>query len=321
MLLYESLLNYTNVPLAILIVVLSSFLFAGGATIQHLAVGQGVDRTSDNSSMGLKQLWQLVTNRKWLLGLSLVGIGATAHIIGLMMAPVTVVQPVGILAVPWSVLLAARIFKHKVTRPMWIAVGMTVLGITIFTVFAAAHAAPDTHVPPVQVLIGCIIVYLIGGTFGFLGWKGPSGRTGNLRSLMWATGGSFFYGLSSALIKTVTVMMREPGFHNNGVFWIIVPFLIGSYLFGGIMIQQGYATGPAETVVASMTTTDPVVGVVFGLVILGEGALITAGAGVGMALAAALAIWGVVVLSKHHPDAVERRERAAAQRAGAVTQT
>jgi hypothetical protein len=27
------------------------------------------------------------------------------------------------------------------------------------------------------------------------------------------------------------------------------------------------------------------------------------------------------VLSKHHPDAVERRERAAAQRAGAVTQT
>ena len=36
------------------------------------------------------------------------------------------------------------------------------------------------------------------------------------------------------------------------------------------MIQQAYATGPAEIVVASMTTTDPVVGVSFGLILLGE---------------------------------------------------
>lgn len=294
-----------NVPLGILIVALASLLFATGATIQHLAVGGHVDRAAENSSMNGRQLWRLITTPKWLLGLSIITIGALAHIYALMIAPVTVVQPVGILAVPWSVLMAAKIHKHKITRPMWVAVAMTIIGIVGFTFFAASKAAPDTLVDPVQVLIGCLVVYGLGFFFGALGLKG---RSAALRSLMWATGGSFFYGLSSALIKTVTVMLGEPGVLGEPLFWVIVPFLLGSYVLGGVMIQQGYATGPAEIVVASMTTTDPVVGVGFGLIILGEGVLITPPYAVGMALAGAFAIWGVVVLSKHHPDAAARRE-------------
>ena len=52
-----------------------------------------------------------------------------------------------------------------------------------------------------------------------------------------------------------------------------------------------------------MTTTDPIVAVSFGLIVLGEGVHITPLVGVGMLLAGALAVWGVVVLSRHHPDA------------------
>lgn len=307
-----------NVPLAILIVALSSLLFASGATIQHLAVSKIADADADNSTMGPKQLLRMAMTPQWLLGLTLIAIGATAHIVGLMMAPVTVVQPVGILAVPWSVLMAAKIHGHTITKPMWISVAMTIFGIVLFTYFSAAKAAPDAQVNPMQVLIGCVVVYAIAFGFDALGMWGP----GKLRSLMWATGGSFFYGLSSALIKSVSTMLKDPDFHTNTLFWVLVPFLIGSYVLGGISIQQGYATGPAEIVVASMTTTDPVVGVAFGLIILGEGVLITAPYALGMVIGGAIAIWGVIVLSKHHPDAIERREKAAAraaQRAAAAS--
>ena len=37
-----------NIPLAIAIVVVASFLFAGGSTIQHLAVSRSVDSTAEN---------------------------------------------------------------------------------------------------------------------------------------------------------------------------------------------------------------------------------------------------------------------------------
>lgn len=300
-----------NVPLAILIVALSSLLFATGATLQHLAITDIADRDSDNPSMGVGELVTMIRTPKWLLGLTVIAIGATAHIVGLMMAPVTVVQPVGILAVPWSVLMAARIHKHRVSPQMWAAVAMTILGIVAFTFFSASKAAPDAHVNPLTVLIGCLVVYAIGFAFDGVGLWGPN----RMRSLMWATGGSFFYGLSSALIKSVSTMLRDPDFHTNILFWVLVPFLIGSYVIGGISIQQGYATGPAEGVVASMTTTDPVVGVAFGLIILGEGVLITLPYAIGMVIGGAIAIGGVVVLSKYHPDAIDRRERAAARAA------
>lgn len=302
-----------NVPLAILIVALSSLLFATGATLQHLAITDIADRNSDNPSMGVGQLIAMIRTPKWLLGLTIIVVGASAHIVGLMMAPVTVVQPVGILAVPWSVLMAARIHKHRVSPQMWVAVAMTILGIVGFTFFSASKAAPDAHVNPMTVLIGCLVVYAIGFAFDGVGLWGPN----KMRSLMWATGGSFFYGLSSALIKSVSTMLKDPDFHTNALFWVLLPFLIGSYAIGGVSIQQGYATGPAEGVVASMTTTDPVVGVAFGLIILGEGVLITLPYAVGMVIGGAIAIGGVVVLSKYHPDAIDRREKAAARAAQA----
>ena len=303
-----------NVPLAILIVALSSLLFATGATLQHLAISGIADRESENPSMNVRQFLHMLATPKWLLGLIVIVIGASAHIVGLMMAPVTVVQPVGILAVPWSVLMAAKIHKHRVSAQMWVAVAMTILGIVAFTYFSASKAAPDSHVNPMTVLIGCLVVYAIGFAFDGVGLFGPT----KMRSLMWATGGSFFYGLSSALIKSVSTMLRDPNFHANALFWVLVPFLIGSYVIGGISIQQGYATGPAEGVVASMTTTDPVVGVAFGLIILGEGVLITWPYAVGMVIGGAIAIGGVIVLSKYHPDAIDRREKAAARAAAAA---
>ena len=80
------------------------------------------------------------------------------------------------------------------------------------------------------------------------------------------------------------------------------------------MIQQGYASGPAEITVATMTTVDPVVAVLFGLIVLAEGANMSAWAGLGMAVMGALAIYGVVLLSHYHPDALkERRERRQAE--------
>ncbi|MFT3861110.1 hypothetical protein [Micropruina sp.] len=288
-----------NIPLAIAIVVGSSVAYAGGSTLQHLAVSRLVDKHADNRAMNLRQLWRLIRTPLWLLGLFTIVIGASAHIFALMIAPVTVVQPVGILAVPWAVLMAARIHRHTVTRPMWGAVAMTVAGIVLFTGLSATAAARHTVLDPLAIAIGVGVIVVLGTALGLLGWKGPV----HLRCLMWASGGSFFYGLSAGMVKATSEVMKHEGFHDRPVFWIAAPFLVLSYGIGGFMVQQALANGPAEITVGSMTTTDPIVAVSFGLVVLGEGALISPLAGVGMALAGVLAVWGVVLLSKHHPDA------------------
>lgn len=291
-----------NVPLAIAIVVGSSFLYASGSTLQHLAVGTTVDAEAENRTMSLRQFWTLVRKPRWLLGLTLIFIGASAHIVGLMLAPVTVVQPVGILAVPWAVMMAARIHRHRVSRQMVASIAATIGGIVLFTLMSASSAAPHTVIELGPILVGCLITMAIGTTLGYLGARGPA----RWRCLMWASGGSFFYGLSAAMVKTTFEIVNRGG-AGSALFWAVVPFLVASYAVGGFMVQQGLANGPAEVTVGSMTTTDPIVGVTFGLLILGEGAHVTGWHGLGMAIGAVLAIGGVVLLSRYHPDSQRDR--------------
>jgi drug/metabolite transporter (DMT)-like permease len=294
-----------NIPLAIAIVVFSSFLFAGGATIQHLAVDKTVDDEAENRSMNLKQVLSLLQNRVWLGGLAMVATGASLHIVGLALAPVTVVQPVGILAVPWSVLLAAKLHGFRPTKLIWGSVALTIIGIVGFTYFSASSAAKHTVLEPWTIVIAVLIVFAIGSVLGWLGMNGSDAR----RCLMWASGGSFFYGLSSAMIKTLFELFGKDRFWTMPLFYAVVVFLLICYMVGGWMIQQGYANGPAEIVVGSMTTTDPIIAVGFGIIVLGEGALLTGLDGIGMVISGAVAISGVVILSKYHPDAQARRTK------------
>ena len=292
-----------NIPLAIAIVVGSCGAHPPGSAPQHIAVNRLIDHEAENLAMNFAQLWRLIRTPQWLLGLFTIVIGASAHIVALMLAPVTVVQPVGILAVPWAVLMAARIHRHTVTRAMWLAVSMTVAGIVVFTMLASTKASVETVLDPTAIAIGCGVIMVMGTSLALLGWKGPV----HLRCLMWASAGSFFYGLSAGMVKATSEVLKHDNFHVRPVFWVVVPFLLLSYAVGGFMVQQALANGPAEITVGSMTTTDPIVAVSFGLVVLGEGVRITPIVGVGMALAGVFAVWGVVVLSRHHPDAARPR--------------
>lgn len=301
----SSALTQQNIPLAITIMVVGSFLFATGATIQHLQVGGAVDTTAENRQLSLRQIGSLIMNPRWVLGLAILITGSTAHIFALMLAPVTVVQPVGILAVPWSVLLASRIHKFTPTRQVWGAVAITVVSVVVFTVMAASTAANTIELPHNDIIVACVFVYLVGVLLAALGSQGPQ----RYRAIMWASAGSFYYGLSSALIKVITELIKREGFLVDPFFWTIFPFFVATYGVGGWMIQQAYANGPAEIVVGSMTTTDPMVAVGFGLIVLGEGVNITPVAAAIMLVAAVTAVRGVFILSKHHPEAGNYRRQ------------
>ena len=176
---------------------------------------------------------------------------------------------------------------------------LTILGIVVFTLFSASTAAPDTQLPPTGIIVASLIVFAVGGVLGSLGRFGSPA----IRCLMWASGGSFFYGLSSAMVKSVSELVRAGDFLGRPLFWTVVGFLLVCYVVGGWMVQQGYANGPAEIVVGSMTTTDPIVAVTFGLAVLGEGVRLGWTDALGMLVSGAIAVGGVVILSKYHPEA------------------
>ncbi len=306
-----------NIAIAIGLQVIGSFLFASGATLQHLGVKGTFDPSGKTSSnrLTLGGMLRLFLIRKWLLGLVLVFSGAGFHLIALSMAPVAVVQPVGILAVPWSVLLAAKIHGHEIPRRIWSAVSITVLGVVGFTIFSSLFATGEKPFEFNPILISFIVVCALCAVLSFVATKAASWA----KAMLWSSVGAIFYGLASGMMKAAINLVQSDGFSLfDGHVLAVVAFMLACYGLGVWMIQQGYASGPAEITVGTMTTVDPFVAVLFGLVVLGEGSGMGFGPTIGMVVSGAVAVYGVVLLSRDHPDAVEERRQATEEAAEAL---
>ncbi|MCC2592655.1 hypothetical protein LKO27_04390 [Tessaracoccus sp. OS52] len=295
-----------DIVLAIGLQVISSFLFASGATLQHLGVKSTFDPTGRQSSNKLSfgGMLRLFLIPKWLLGLLCVLAGAGLHLVALSMAPVAVVQPVGILAVPWSVMLASKIHGHKIPSRIWMAVGITVLGVVGFTIFSSVFAKGEKEFSFQGVVVSFLVVCVLCGVLSFFASRAVAWA----KAMLWSSVGAIFYGLASGMMKAAMNLVQGGGF--DLFHWqvlVVIGFMIACYGLGVWMIQQGYASGPAEITVGTMTTVDPFVAVIFGLFILGEGAGMGPLPAVGMALSGAVAVFGVLLLSRDHPDAMAER--------------
>jgi hypothetical protein len=286
-----------NIPVAIALGVLGSFCFALAAKVQHSAVGEQVDDRHARQRLDLEQFWELAKDPRWWMGLGLMGASLVCQVIGLTMAPVSVVQPVGLLAFPWSVVLAAKSLGARPWRVVTPTV-ITVLATFGFVVVVATHASSAEDLEFVPVMIAAGIVYVTAAAFAIMGSRGPK----QWRSLFWASGGALFYGLEASLVKSIIEYAGNHAWWRDPTVWIIGTALVIGSILAGLMAQQGYATGPAEVVVASMTVTSPVVAVVFGIAVLGEGTQLDVLPAAAMVVLGAVAIAGVVALARVHPE-------------------
>lgn len=287
-----------NLPLAVILVIVGSFCFAMSAYLQHGAVDESLSGNAQKRRMRARDLLAAIRSPRWVMGLFFMGMSAALQITALAMAPVSLVQPVGLLAFPWSVLLAARATRTPITPRVIAAVAVTVLATLAFTVVTAMHAVDTTELVVSRIAIGAAVVYVVAFVFARLGSRGPHGW----RCLFWASGGALFYGLEAALVKTLIEYGAAHPWLTSPIFWGIAAALVAGAVTAGWYIQQAYATGPPEVVVGSMTVTSPVVAVLYGIAVLGEGARITAWAGVSMLVLGAIAVAGVAALARFHPN-------------------
>lgn len=287
-----------NIPLAVILTVLSTLFLAVAATIQHYAVGE---KTDEKSMLKGSELLSLLKSPRWLLGLVLSGVGALIQVVALLLAPVTVVQPIGILAVPWTILLATRIHRHTINPMMWLATLLTVGGTAGFALVAIRTAAEHPLLNDGRILTGVIVGFIIAGGLAALGARGPAAW----RCFFWSSAGAFIYGLEAGMVKALGEYTATRDWLGSTTFWFLVVMFTFGMLTATALVQQGYASGPAEIVVGSINASAPVAAVLFGVFVLGEGVNLTAATAIAMLAAAAVAISGVVLLSRFHPSAAD----------------
>jgi len=93
------------IAVGVALAVAAACCYAVAAVLQHDAVHTVID----GDRLRLTQLRAIAGRRRWLAGLLALCCGAGLHVVSLSMAPLLVVQPIGVLAIGLAALLAVSV--------------------------------------------------------------------------------------------------------------------------------------------------------------------------------------------------------------------
>src|SRR5690242_6522899 len=113
----------------------AAVMFAVAAVAQNGAVATVV-RPGSEPLLGVAEFRALARSRAWLGGVSLTAAASVLHAGALVLAPVSVVQPLGVLSVPLAVVLAARRTGRRPPPPVVGAVVVCLAAVAGFVVLA-----------------------------------------------------------------------------------------------------------------------------------------------------------------------------------------
>ncbi|SFR25423.1 Glycosyltransferase involved in cell wall bisynthesis [Lentzea waywayandensis] len=259
--------------LAITLAVFGAVCFALAARLQHDAIAETGARAS------------VLRQPRWLAGFALLVGGAGVHAAALGMAPLTVVQPIGVLAIGMTALMDRRFRELP-------AILLTTVGVGAFVWFASGSATATKVVPDVELTAGLVTLGLI-AVPGVIAALTPNAR---IRAVAFASAGGVAYGYVSVLMRAVSQSVQQGGFglsHLASVLGIALSLAVGGWL-----VQHAYAGGPPHLAVACLTVVDPLVAVGLGAFLLGEAAHLSPLTGVALFACALAAVCGVFALAR-----------------------
>ncbi|MGO4492233.1 DMT family transporter [Arthrobacter sp. 2YAF22_2] len=297
---------------AVLLAVLGAFFLAFGAQRQ----GSAVKADTGGLALSSHGMLRLIRNPRWVLGLLLLGVGTAMNAVALVSAPLTVVQPIGAIALVITTIINAKDQGLSMNRATVVAISTCVTGSALFVVLAVNVTQENHHVSGSDELTIVLLLALAVGLFGTLAVLFRH----RMSAFVYIIGAGVLFGFVAVLTRIIGKHLLDP----NGLFLLNVQWytLVAMAAAGGLgswFVQSAYSGGPPDLVIAGLTVIDPIVGIAIGIVILGElRPDVHAVTAIAMGVAASLAIVGVIALSRHHPE-VTKRKKDARKAAGRVS--
>jgi hypothetical protein len=282
--------------LAIVLAVLAAVALAFGAQFQNQAVSTSREKhIQPKVSLSLRELINLLIKPRWVSGTSLMFLAMLLQLGALSLAPLIVVQPIGAIALVITSLLNARYTKTKLNQATMLAIGLSTFGVGGFVVTASQVAAQVelTDENLLRVLLLFVIILVSFAALFFIFGK-------KAQALTYILGAGVLYGFVATLAKVTIQRLYQMDYDILTL--IAVVSMVGAVLLGGWFVQNAYASGPPDLVIAGLTVIDPIVAIAIAIGILGEAQQATLGSGSLFSAFGLLAICGVYLLSKVHPE-------------------
>ncbi|MGO1318655.1 MAG: DMT family transporter [Galactobacter sp.] len=310
---------------ACLLALISAAALAVGTHLQHRGVALAMAAASEpGRPKTAVSLGSCLRTPLWLLGTAVVVTATVLNVVALAMAPVALVQPLGVFSLVVAAVISARTFGLRVPGPLLAGILACVVGVGVFvagssTVVRVVPMSSDTAWGLAGLLACALLaaalvlftraghllrVVVSGVLFGMVAVSVHSVAPILARLVFGqrpdgsASAGSSSAGAASAGTESLAAGFQPPGLT---VMVILVALICAVTAVGAWLVQTAYASGPPETVLAGLTVLDPLVAVLVGATLLHEYALPSPAVTVMLVAAAVVAVIGIVTVVRHHP--------------------
>lgn len=281
------------IALAVLFALLGAASNAMGTAFQRKAAA----RVPEGG--GLRLILELARQPAWLIGIAGVAGAALFQALALVNGPLSLVQPLFILELPFALMIAIPLLHRSLPRAGWWAVAGVVAGLGVVLV-AADPSGADTSAPMarwIPMLILCLSAVAVAVAVS------RPGRPPLFRAAVLGSASAISNALTAALLKSAVGTLEDDGFVAFLSVWQTYGFVVTG-IGAVLLLENALQAGPLAASQPALTIGDATVSLFLGVFLFGE--TIRTGWWLLPELAGAgLVLWGVLRLTRVVPHVGE----------------
>ncbi len=273
-------------------------------------------RVPQSENMSLRQIWTLFHQPVWFGGIVAITVGFLLQATALGTGDLSVVEPVLILELPFTLILASRLFHQRLGPREWLPTIAMAAGLAglLYLLAPTPGEPPRLHwygwlagVGGNLALVAVVVVVGRRGSFrrhpaddsGPGTGSGPSAhsgqKAGSFRAALLAVAAGSTFGLTAALMKEVTRTFQ----HGLGELFTDWPLycMVAAGVLGMFLTQSALNAGSLIAAQPGLSLSDPLISVLWGVLAFHE----TVRQGwfiIGEVLCAGVIVTGVVMLAR-----------------------
>jgi drug/metabolite transporter (DMT)-like permease len=278
-------------------------------------------RIPQGQNLSIRLIWSLLHQPVWFGGVLAITAGFLLQATALGSGQLSLVEPILVLELPATLLLATRVFRTQLHRREWGAAAAMAAGLAAMLYALSPSGGHPKDVRWYGWGIGIGVNLALVAAMVAWGRRGPAGRgphsgqSSALQTAVLAVAAGAAFGLTAALMKAMTTAF------SSGITALLTSWqlyaMIASGVGGMFLVQSALNAGRLVAAQPPLTLTDPVVSILWGVLVFGE--RVRTGWFLALTVAGGLLIVGAVLVLARSPllsDPSEQKERSPGPTAG-----